>query len=141
MNRSVLPSLASQWRKSCLGGRGTSATEGLRQAFQPSFMELNGIYDSARNICQARGRLSPTLHRPLIKLSVGLTCQAYLLETDGLFTQGSRPGRTVGESVGGMLKTDSSDWHWSNGIRYHNIFDTRPDTEFEVEGIGTAHAK
>ena len=39
----------------------------------------------------------------LIKLSVGLTCQAYLLEIDGLLTQGSRPGRTVGESVSGIF--------------------------------------
>jgi hypothetical protein len=29
------------------------------------------------------------------KLSVGLTGQVYLLEIEGLFTQGSRPGRTV----------------------------------------------
>ena len=54
---------------------------------------------------------------------------AYLLEIEGLFTQGSRPGRTVGESVGGILEMDSSDW--SNGIRYH-IIDTRPDNEFKV---------
>jgi len=59
--------------------------------------------------------------------SVRLTCHAYLLEIEGLFTQGLRPGRTVGESVGGILEIDSSDW--SNGIRYH-IIDTRPDTEF-----------
>jgi len=45
-----------------------------------------------------------------------------------LFTQGWRPGRTVGESVGGILEMDSSDW--SNGIRYP-IIDTRPDTEFK----------
>ena len=51
----------------------------------------------------------------------------YLLEIEGLFTQGWRPGRTVGESVGGILEMDSSDG--LNGIRYH-IFDTRPDTEF-----------
>jgi hypothetical protein len=49
------------------------------------------------------------------KLSVGVTSHAYLLETDGLFTQGSRPGRTLGESVGGIFEMDSSDW--SNGIR------------------------
>ena len=63
----------------------------------------------------------------LFKLSVGVTYHAYLLDIEGLFTQGSRPGRTVGESVGGILEMDSSDW--SNGIRHH-IFDTRPDTEF-----------
>jgi len=44
-----------------------------------------------------------------------------------LFTQGSRPGRTVGESVGGIFETGSSDW--SSGIRYH-IFDLRPDIDF-----------
>ena len=66
------------------------------------------------------------------KLSVGgtTTSPSYLLETEGLFTQGSRPGRTVGESVGGILEMYSSDW--SNGIRYH-VFDTRPDTEFKPQ--------
>ena len=39
------------------------------------------------------------------------------------------PGRTVGESVGGIFEMDSSDW--SNGIRYQT-FDTRPDTEFNA---------
>jgi len=63
-----------------------------------------------------------------VKLSVGVTSHPYLLEIEGLFTQGWRPGRTVGESVGGMFKMDSYDW--SNGIRYHT-FDTRPDTEFK----------
>ena len=38
------------------------------------------------------------------KLSVGVTRNAYLLEIEGLFTQGSRPGRTFGESVGGFSK-------------------------------------
>jgi hypothetical protein len=64
-----------------------------------------------------------------LKLSVGVTCHPYLLEIEGLFTQGWRLGRTVGESVVGILEMDSSDW--SNGIaRYHTI-DTRPDTEFK----------
>jgi hypothetical protein len=58
-----------------------------------------------------------------------------LLETEGLLSQPSRRSRTVGEPVGGILEMDSSDW--SNGIRYH-IFDTRPDTEFKVEGSGTS---
>jgi len=62
------------------------------------------------------------------KLSVGVPRNAYLLEIEGLFTHGSRPGRTVGESVGGIFQVDISDW--SNGIRYH-IFDTRPDIEFK----------
>jgi hypothetical protein len=63
-----------------------------------------------------------------VKLSVGVTGHAAILEIEGLFTQGSRPGRTLAESVGGIFAMDSSDW--SNGIRYH-IFDTRPDTEFK----------
>ena len=52
-----------------------------------------------------------------------------------IFTQESQPGRTFGESVGGIFEMDRSDWYWSNAnangirIRYH-IFDTRPDTEF-----------
>ena len=60
-----------------------------------------------------------------------LTCagNADLLEIEGLFTQGSRPGRTVGESVGGVFEMDNSDW--SNGLRYQ-IFDNRSDTEFKV---------
>jgi len=62
-----------------------------------------------------------------LKLSVGLTGQVYLLEIEGLFTQCSRPGRTVGGSVGGIFEMDSSDW--SNGIQYQ-ILGTRPDTEF-----------
>jgi hypothetical protein len=62
------------------------------------------------------------------KRSVGRTCPFYLLEIEGLLTQGSRPGRTFGESVGGILEMDSSDW--SNGIRHH-VFDTRSDTEFK----------
>jgi hypothetical protein len=64
-----------------------------------------------------------------VKLSVGVPRNAYLLEIKGLFTEGSQPGLTVSESVGGISKMDSSDW--SNGIRYH-IFDTRPDTEFKL---------
>ena len=69
------------------------------------------------------------------KQSVNLTSQVYLLETEGLFTQGSRPGRTVGGSVGGIFEMDCSDW--SNGIQYQ-IFDTRPDTELNpVSGMTT----
>jgi len=65
----------------------------------------------------------------LIELSVGVTSHAYLLEIQGLFTQGSRHCRTLGESVGGISERDSSDW--SNGIRYHT-FDARSDTEFKA---------
>jgi len=65
-----------------------------------------------------------------VKFSVGVTCHAEILEIEGLFTQGSRPGQTVGESVDGILAMDSSDW--SNGIRYH-IFDTRPDSDFKTK--------
>jgi hypothetical protein len=66
-------------------------------------------------------------HGGEVNLSVGRTCPFYLLEIEGLLTPGSRPGRTFGESVGGILEMDSSDW--SSGIRHHT-FDTRPDTEF-----------
>ena len=45
----------------------------------------------------------------------------------GLFTQGWRPGRTVGEAVGGILKMDD----WSNVIRHHAL-DIRSDIEFKV---------
>jgi hypothetical protein len=65
----------------------------------------------------------------MLKLSVGRTSPSYLLEIEGLLTQGSRPGRTFGESMSENFELDSSGW--SNGIRYH-IFDTRPDTEFKV---------
>ena len=58
-----------------------------------------------------------------VKLSVVVTGDADLLEIDGLFTQRSRTGRTVGESVGGLFETGSSDW--SNGIRYHILDTTR----------------
>jgi hypothetical protein len=54
-----------------------------------------------------------------IKLSVEKTRPVYLLETEGVFTPGSRPGRTLGESVSGIFEMDSSDW--SNGIRYHTF--------------------
>ena len=53
------------------------------------------------------------------KLSVGrtstATCPDYLLEIEGLLTEGWRPGRTSGEWVGGMFEMHSSDW--SSGIR------------------------
>jgi hypothetical protein len=64
-----------------------------------------------------------------IKLSVGLTGHAEILEIEGLLSQGYRPGRTVAESVGGSFEMDGSDW--SNGIQYQ-VFDTRPDTEFKT---------
>ena len=63
-----------------------------------------------------------------VKLSVGVTRHAEILRIEGLFTQGSRPGRTFGELVGGIFDLDCSDW--SSGIRYQ-IFDTRLDTEFK----------
>ena len=78
----------------------------------------------AFQLADGRGLQSSTLQ---LKLSVGVTCHPYHLEIEGLFTQGWRPGWTVGESVGGIFEVESSDW--SNGIRYHT-FDTRPDTEF-----------
>jgi hypothetical protein len=63
-----------------------------------------------------------------VKLSVGVTGHPYLLESDGLFTEGWRPGRTFGKSVGVIFALDCSDW--SNSLPYHK-FDTRPDTEFK----------
>ena len=62
-----------------------------------------------------------------LKLSVGRTILFHLLEIEGLFTQGWRPGRTVGASVGGISEIDSADW--SNVIRHHTL-DTRSDTDF-----------
>jgi hypothetical protein len=60
-----------------------------------------------------------------VKPRVGVTSHAETLEIEGLFAQGSRPGRTLGESVGGILEMDNSDW--SNRIQYR-ILDIRPDT-------------
>jgi hypothetical protein len=62
--------------------------------------------------------------RSLNSVSEGLVL-SISSKIDGLFAQGSRPGRTFCESVGVI---DSS--HWSNMIRHH-IFYTRPDTEFK----------
>ena len=56
------------------------------------------------------------VRRPNPQSSVSASLVADLLEIEGLFTQGSRTGRTVVESVGGILGMDCSDW--SNGIRY-----------------------
>jgi hypothetical protein len=67
----------------------------------------------------------------MIQLSVGVTGHAEILEIEGLLTQGSRPGRTFGESVGEVIEMGSSDW--SNGIRNH-IFDTSSNTEFKWFG-------
>jgi len=44
------------------------------------------------------------------KFSVSMPGHAHLLEIEGLFTQGWPPGRTPRESVGGILKVDSSGW-------------------------------
>jgi len=50
-------------------------------------------------------------------LSIGLSDQVHLIETEGLITQGLRPGGT-----------DCS--NRSNRIRYH-VFDTSTDTELK----------
>jgi len=71
--------------------------------------------------------LVPSAEPTSFQLSVGVTSRPYHFEIEGLFTQGSRPSLAVGESVGGILKMDNSDW--LNGTRYH-VFDTRPNTEF-----------
>jgi len=69
--------------------------------------------------------VSSTQRLRSLTLSVTLTIQGHFLEVEGLLTQGSRPGRTVGGSVGEIFEMDCSDW--SNGIQYQ-IFDTGPDT-------------
>ena len=94
----------------------------VRKTAEKSFFrrDYSTVYDQ-------QGIILPILR---VKLSAGVTSHPYLLEIEGLFTQGCRPGRTVGESVGGIFGMDSSDW--SNGIRYHT-FDTRPDTEFKPQ--------
>jgi len=60
--------------------------------------------------------------------SVSACRDAYLHETEGLYTQYWRPGQTFDEAVGGILKLDSCDW--SNVIRHHAL-DTRSDTELK----------
>ena len=49
--------------------------------------------------------------------SHSVTGHPEILEIEGQFTPGSRPGQTFGKSVVGILEIGSSDW--SNGIRYH----------------------
>ena len=78
--------------------------------------------DSSAPCATSQGRMH------ILKLSVGVPRNANLLEIEGLFTQGSRPGRSFNKPVGGTFEVDSSDWYWLYGIRYH-IFDTRSDTE------------
>ena len=67
-----------------------------------------------------------------LKFCVGRTSSSDLLETEGLVTQGSRPGRSAGYLVGGRFGLDGSDW--SNGLQYH-IFDTKPGTEFKLRKV------
>jgi len=74
----------------------------------------------------------------VFKISVSVPGNAYVLEIEGLFTQGWRPGRTSGESVGGIFEMDSSDW--SNGLRYHT-FDTRSHTEFKAARLIEIHSR
>ena len=57
----------------------------------------------------------------------------HLLGIEGLFAQGSRPGRSSADLVGGIFALDGS--HWSNALRDHNL-DTRTDTEFKVRRVG-----
>jgi hypothetical protein len=49
-------------------------------------------------------RVGRALPLVCLKLSVGVKCHPYLFEIEGQFTQGWRPGRTLGESVGGISK-------------------------------------
>ena len=51
--------------------------------------------------------------------SVGATSRPDLLETEGPFTQESRPGRNFGEAVGGIFALDCSDW--SNGLPFDTV--------------------
>jgi hypothetical protein len=60
-----------------------------------------------------------------VKLSVGVTRNAYLLETEGLLTRGSRPPRTSGGSVGVF-----PNWTDLIGRGGYQNFDSRSDTEF-----------
>jgi len=82
--------------------------------------------------------IGPPITTTPVKLSVGVTRYADLLGIEGLFTQGSRPGRTFGESVGGIFEMDSSDR--SSRIRYQ-AFDTRSDTEFNDTGAHFAYRR
>ncbi len=60
-----------------------------------------------------------------------MTSHPYLLEIEGLFTQGSRPGRTFGDSVGEVFEVGNTS-DWSNGYRCRYLnFDTRSDAEFQ----------
>ena len=64
-------------------------------------------------VWKVRVGVGPAAHRlprrlTRFNLSVGVTCHPQLLEIEGLFTQGWRPGRTFGESVGGMLEIQNT---------------------------------
>ena len=54
--------------------------------------------------------LNPTSY---LRLNVGVTSHAEIFEIEGLFTQGSRPGRTFGKSVGEILEPQCwlVEWH------------------------------
>jgi hypothetical protein len=73
--------------------------------------------------------LAEIARRFSFKLSVGVTCDAHLLEIEGVLTQGSRPGRTSGGLVDEVSEMDRSDW--SCGIRHQQNLDTRSDTDFK----------
>jgi len=104
----------------------------LSRGLQWSTFRLNlsrfGHTSTCPRLIDLRKMMHPTYAH--VKLSVGVTCHPYLLEIEGLCTRGWRPGRWDG----GILEMDSSDWHWSNRIRYHTI-DTRPDTEFNLRRV------
>jgi len=67
------------------------------------FASHQGLPDSARHVIGCR----------LNSVSEGLVL-IISSDIDGIFAQGSRPGRTFCKSVGGIIEMDSSDW--SNGI-------------------------
>jgi len=73
-------------------------------------------------------RLTHALFPAQLKSSVGGISASDPLDTEGLVTGVSRPGRSAGYFVGGIIALDGFDW--SNGLRYHNL-DTKPDTAFK----------
>ena len=81
-----------------------------------------GVFRNSCIFAHSQGQMIRA-HHPLNSVSAS---HAEILDIEGLFAQGSRSGRTFGESVGGILEMESS--VWSNGIRHH-VFYTRPDTE------------
>jgi len=124
----LLDELGDELRDVAVVPGGAEAARGLGRLRSPACVCAHCL---VRKILAARSIIHH-ICTLFLKLSVGLTGQVYLLEIEGLFTQGSRPGRTVGGLVGGIFGMDRSDW--SNGNQYQ-VFDTRPDTDFKLNCI------